>query len=158
VRSSLPALLAAVAAVGCGCGATLQTPTVTPRAATVTSVSAGGLAMRIEMAIQNPNDTELRVRSIRAHVTAQGQDLGTVDTASELRLPGGQETPLAADVAVPWRSVPSLGLGAVLGGSIPYHVEGTVTVAGPAGITLEVPFEMDGQLPSSMLIQLPGLR
>ncbi len=142
---------------GCGCGAAVQTPTVTPRAATVTSVSATGLALRIELVIHNPNGTDLTVRSIRGQVTARGQDLGAVESSTALRLPAGRETPLLSDVTVPWRSVPSLGLGAVLGGSVPYHVEGTVLVAGPAGMTFDVPFSMDGEIPASMLIRVPGL-
>lgn len=144
-------------AAGCGCGVAVQTPTVTPRAATVTSVSPSGLAMRIDLVIANPNDTDLTVRGIHGRVTAQGQDLGAVETSTELRLPAGQQTPLVTDVTVPWTSVPSLGLGAVFGGSVPYHVEGTVQVGGPAGTTFEVPFAMDGQIPASMLLRVPGL-
>lgn len=151
------ALGAPLLAVACCCGAAVTTPTVRPEATTVTALGAAGLTLRLRMVVENPNGVDLTVRSVRARVSARGRDLGTVEDDSGLRLAARQETPFEAVVTVSWLDVPGLGLGAVLGGAVPYHVEGVVVVSGPAGLSMEVPFEMDGEVPRSMLVPVPGL-
>ena len=141
-----------------GCGSSVVAPSVRPRSATVTAVGTSGLSMRVALSIHNPNSMDLTVTSIRAHVTAQGQDLGTVEPGTGVRLVGQRETAFETDIVVPWTGLPSLGLGAVLAGSIPYTVDGVVRVSGPAGITMEAPFQMEGEMPASLFVPIPGLQ
>jgi LEA14-like dessication related protein len=148
---------AAIGSIGCGCGARPHVPTVTPRSTQVTGVAAGGLAMRIDILIYNPNSYDLIVQSVSAHVTAQGRDLGTVEHAHQVPLPAGQNVPVVVDVTVPWGDLPSLAATAILSAGIPYHVRGRVLVSGVAGFTVEAPFELDGTIPTSMLVSVPSI-
>ena len=72
-----------------GCGGRPRVPTVTPRSTQITGVASGGLAMRIDIAIYNPNAYDLTVQSVSARVTAQGRDLGTVQHPYQVNLPAG---------------------------------------------------------------------
>lgn len=138
-----------------GCGSRPQVPTVTPRSTQITGVVANGLAMRIDLLVYNPNGYDLTVRSMSARVTAQGTDLGTIQHAQQFNLPAGQNIPFVADVTVPWGDLPSLAASAILSPSIPYRVRGRV-IAGRGNITVEAPFEIEGQIPRTMLLRIPG--
>jgi hypothetical protein len=113
--------------------------------------------MQIDLLIHNPNGYDLTVYALRADVTAQGRDLGTVESATQIVLTGGQWTSYTTQVVVPWGDLPSLAASALFQASVPYHVDGTVMVHGPGGYTVRVPFVMDGQIPRGMLIRIPGL-
>lgn len=140
-----------------GCGSRTQIPTVAPRSTQIVGVANNGLSMRLDMQIHNPNGYNLEVYAIRARVTAQGRDLGEVESATQVELLAGQWTPFNAQVVVPWGDLPGLAASAMMSPSIPYHVEGRVMVRGPAGYTVRVPFEMDGHIPRSMLLRVPAL-
>jgi hypothetical protein len=146
-------------AVGCSaCGARPAVPTVTPRSTQITGLASGGLTMRIDILIYNPNGYDLTVESIVARVNAQGHDLGEVQQAQQIALPAGQNTPLVADITVPWGDLPSLAATALFAPAIPYHVSGHVRVAGVGGFTVQAPFEVDGEIPRNMLVPtVPGI-
>jgi len=139
------------------CASSAQIPTVTPRSTQITGVVSGGLSMRMDMQIHNPNSYNLDVYAVRARVRAQGHDLGNVESATRVQLVAGQWTSFASEVVVPWGDLPSLAATAILSPSVPYHVDGTVLVRGPAGYTVRVPFDMDGQIPRGMLLQVPNI-
>ena len=155
-RTFLFLMLLCTLALG-ACGGSTQVPTVTPRSTTITGVVTNGLAMSMDMQIHNPNGYNLTLYGLRARVTAQGRDLGNVESGATLVLTAGQWTPYASQVVVPWGELPGLAASAVLSPSIPYHVEGRVMVRGPGGYTVRVPFEMDGEIPRSMLLRSPGI-
>lgn len=152
-------VLVVTLAVGCSaCGARPAVPTVTPRSTQITGLASGGLAMRIDILIYNPNSYDLTVQSITARVNAQGRDLGEVQQSQQIALPAGQNTPLVADITVPWGDLPSLAATALFTPAIPYHVSGHVRVAGIGSFTVMAPFEADGQIPRSMLVPaVPGV-
>lgn len=150
-------LCVALGAIGCGCGARPHTPTITPRSTQITGLASGGLAMRIDILIYNPNSYALTVQSVTADVTAQGQDLGTVHHPHQVSLPAGQNVPIVVDITVPWGDLPSLAASALFSAGIPYNVRGRVVVSGVGSFTVEVPFELNGTIPRNMLISLPGL-
>lgn len=141
----------------CACGGRPEIPVVSPRATQITGVAGNGLSMQIDLLIHNPNSYDLTVYALRADVSAQGRNLGVVESATQLNLTGGQWTAYTTQVVVPWGDLPSLAATALFQSSVPYHVEGRVMVRGPAGYTARVPFVMDGQIPRGMLIRIPGL-
>lgn len=155
----LLSFLSVILAVGCSaCGARPAVPTITPRSTQITGLASGGLAMRIDILIYNPNGYDLTVESINARVNAQGHDLGEVQQAQQIPLPAGQNTPLVADITVPWGDLPSLAATALFSPAIPYHVDGHVRVGGVAGFTVMAPFQVDGQIPRTMLVPaVPGI-
>ncbi len=105
------------------------------------------------MQVYNPNGFELTIRAVEAQVSVQGQHLGQVEHDESLQLPAGQHTPFSTQITVPWRTLPGLGIGALLSVSIPFHVDGTVRITGRR-LTLRSLFVMDGQIPRSMLIPI----
>lgn len=155
-RKHTPLLVVATLALT-ACGSRPRVPVVTPRSTQITGVVTGGLAMRIDLLIYNPNNQALTVRSIHAEVTAQERDLGTVDHAQDFTLPAGQNTPFSTDLTVPWGDLPSLAATALLQAAIPYRVEGRVRVSGASNFSVRVPFDLEGQIPRSMLMQMPGI-
>lgn len=134
-----------------------QVPIVAPQSTQISGIQAGGLTVNLDLLIYNPNDYELSVRSLRAEVSAQGNDLGTVERPESFRLPAGQNTPFSTQVTVPWGDLPGLAITAILSPTIPYHVEGSVRVGSERHrITVSVPFQMDGQLPRTTLLNIPA--
>ncbi len=164
VRAIVPGMvrklrfLVVLLTVGLGaCGGSTQVPTVMPQSTQITGVVTNGLSMSMDMRVHNPNGYNLTLYALRARVSAQGRDLGTVESGASLVLTAGQWTPFASQVVVPWGDLPGLAASAVLSPAIPYHVEGRVMVRGPGGYTVRVPFEMDGEIPRSMLLRSPGI-
>ena len=51
--------------------------------------------------------------------------------------------------------LPSLAATAIFSPSIPYTVDGRVRVSGASNFTVNAPFQLQGQIPRTMLIQIP---
>jgi LEA14-like dessication related protein len=155
MRLPLLWIVPCLAFVAAGCGARPRVPVVTPQSTQVTGVVSGGLAVRIDLLIYNPNGHDLTVRSMTARVEAQGTHLGDVEHAHQLNLPAGQNIPFVAEVTVPWGNLPSLAATALLSSGVPYTVRGRVQAVWQS-FTVEAPFALDGVIPQSMLLRFPG--
>jgi len=130
-------------------------PTVTPIALTVLGVQSTGMQLQLDLSVYNPNRIGFTVRAVTARVTVMGRDLGTVQQAANLRLSARRSASVSTQLVVPWGDLPGLLLTGVFQPQVPYHLDGTVAVAGPAGVSFDVRFQMDGGLPRAMLLQTP---
>lgn len=146
-----PAALLPLAVLTAACGLLSPAPPrITPRAAAVTSASASGLGLRVDLTARNPNRVDVTVRSIDVRVTLAGRDLGVSHFNTPTRLPHDQEVPLSVNVTAPWTDLPGIIFTTALNENVPYHLDGTAHVK--AGrFTLDVPFAVDSTMPRSVL-------
>lgn len=146
------AMFGLIAATSC---ARPQAPRLTPRAAAVSSVSATGLRLRVDLDAHNPNRVDLTVRRIDVDVTMAGEALGRSTVTEVHRLIAGRSVPMRVEVAVGWRDLPRLVAATVLNENIPYRLDGTARVGGER-INVDVPFRMDSTLPRRILLEAAG--
>ncbi len=146
-----PAVLLAAAALSAACGLLKpEPPRITPRSAAVTSATAQGLGLRVDLTARNPNRIDATVRSIDVRVVLAGRDLGLSRYARSTALPSDTDVPVSVDVTVAWADLPAIVLATALNENVPYHLDGTAHVA--AGrFTLDVPFAVDSTMPRTVL-------
>ena len=131
-------------------GCRLSPPRLTPRSADITSVTASGLGLRLHFTANNPNRLGVTVRSVTAHVTVAGQDLGTTQIPNSTTLPPDVDVPLDTDVTLAWTNLPALALATLTSPTVPFHVDGTAGV-GTSDVQFDVPFQFDGVFSQSAL-------
>jgi LEA14-like dessication related protein len=143
-----------------------QPPQLTPLEAKVTAVDLGGFDMLVRLSAQNPNGFDLSVRSVSAHVIADGnQDLGTVTSAQPFVLHANARTTLDVPMNVKWKSAGGLVALATSKRPVPYTVDGTATIGGER-LNVDVPFKLTGTITPEQLQQaglkslqgIPGLQ
>jgi LEA14-like dessication related protein len=156
-------LIAALLAVSCS---RPSPPTLTPERAEVTAVSTAGISLLVRMAIHNPNRIGLSMRSVTAEMTLDGRyKLGAVTVPEAIDLPANQSTRIDAPLSVAWTDLPGIVAIAAGGRSVPYTVDGTVSIGGDV-IRAELPFHLTGEIKPEQLATavinslpaLPGLR
>lgn len=132
-----------------------QPPRLTPRAASVASVSATGLQLNVELDAHNPNGIDLTVRRVDVDVTLGGQALGRSSVTESLRLVAGRSVPMRVTVSAGWRDLPGILAASMLNENIPYRLEGTARVGGER-LNVDVPFRMESTLPRRILLEAAG--
>jgi LEA14-like dessication related protein len=140
-------VLAGVLALA-GCP-TIYAPALTAQRADIAGVTAGGLQMRVSLTVFNHNDFDVSIDELTANLILNGNDLGTVESDQLWTLPAQQDTEIVCDFVVPYADLPSLAVGALLGGQIPYRVEGE---AGVDGYPVTVEYSYEGYVDAAMLI------
>src|SRR5262249_37536213 len=121
-----------------------EPPRITPQKATVTSVTASGIELRVRLEAYNPNSIDLSAKSVKGKVTLDGKyDVGTVNVAQPMKLPAGKKTLLDVPVSTKWSSITALGALAQSNRPVPYQVDGSVELA---GVDASVPFSIQGTL------------
>jgi hypothetical protein len=146
------ALTLALALLAAACVLRPDPPTITPQSVAVTSVTPQGLGVRIGALVHNPNRVALRVTGIDLRVLAADALVGVTALPQDLTLPARGDTPVAADVVVPWSNLPALGLVATLQPEVPYRVDGTANITAVRGMTFRVPFTLQGTIPQALLL------
>ena len=142
----------AVLAVAVGCSRP-KPPTITPEKATITSIGSGGIAVLLELSLENPNSVELAGRALTAKVILDGKhDLGTVTVPNGLKLPPGKRTELSVPMSLPWNNLTALLALAGQSRDIPYEIDGTLTVGGET-FHADMPFHLTGLLTHQQLVE-----
>jgi hypothetical protein len=137
-------------------------PTIAAERATVTRVDATGIALDVELAATNPNEADLSVRELSAHLVLAGdRDVGTVTVPDAVTLGAGKTTPLAVEVTLKWSDLGMLAPLALTGADVPYSVDGTLSLGGMLR-SVGVPFRLNGTIPRDQIIRatipaIPGL-
>ncbi|MEM9192738.1 MAG: LEA type 2 family protein [Myxococcota bacterium] len=127
----------------------IYAPQVRAENANITGVANGGLQMLVNLTVYNPNEFDVGVDELTAHLILNGEDLGTVRLDQEWTLVAQRDTPMQAQFVVPFTAMPSLVVNAVLGGQVPYTVSGEASVA---GYPVTVDYEYQGYVDQAMLI------
>jgi LEA14-like dessication related protein len=165
LRALVPAvaLVASVAAVA-ACSKP-QPPTLVPKKATVTGMSAAGIDMQLDLDATNPNSIPLVAQSVTAKVSFDKQyDMGTATIAKSFDIPAGKTTTLSVPMSIPWSNVaPLVALGAS-GKNVTYDVDGSVVIGG-ASLNVTLPFTATGTITHDQIVaatvrsipSIPGL-
>ena len=164
-RRTFHAALVAAALAATGC-AKPEPPTLRPLDVATTRVDETGLGLRVRLEAQNPNRVPLVAQRVSGHLTLAGGtiDLGTVSVDQALTLPAKSTTVVEVPLTMRWQNLGALGMLAAQTPTVPYAIEGTVTVGGER-LNVELPFTLTGTLQRDDLVRaalrgiptLPGL-
>ncbi len=151
----------AVASIACS---PPQPPTLTPKKASVTSVSLSGIDLNLDLDATNPNGFDVAVQSIDASVTLDGNPMGTTKVSEAIDLPSKATTPVTVPLSIPWSNMGPLAGLATSGKDVTYEVQGTAAI-GSAKLNVTVPFAAKGTIPHDQLVKatmrslptIPGL-
>ncbi len=147
VRSAL--LLIVFLVVGCS---RPKPPTITPERATITAIGPAGIDMLVQLGVDNPNGVDLPARSITAKLLLDGNhDLGTVTIPQPVTLAAGKRTDLTVPLSLKWQDISALVSLASVNRSVPYDVEGSVTLGGDV-LHADVPFHLRGTVTHEQLV------
>jgi LEA14-like dessication related protein len=126
-------------------------PTLTPQRVEVTTIGTAGISLLVQMAAHNTNRFGLAVRSVTADVTLDGRTkLGAVTVTRAIDLPAQAWTRIDVPLSIAWTDLPGLVVLAASGRSIPYAVDGTVSIGGDV-IRAELPFHLTGEIKPELL-------
>jgi LEA14-like dessication related protein len=162
-RLRVTCLFAALLAASCS---RPSPPTLTAQRADVTSIGTAGISLLVQMAAYNPNRFGLSAKSVTADVTLDAKyKLGTVTILKAIDLPAKTWTRIDAPLSIAWTDMAGLITLAASGRTVPYAVDGTVSIGGDV-IRAELPFHLAGQIAPEQfaaavivsLPKVPGLR
>lgn len=132
-------------------------PTVTPQVARVLWVSPAGIRLAIEVDVHNPNSFPLMADSIDGVIeVGPGSTLGHGQAFPRGTIPADGASRVVTQVDVQWTNMGALTPFLMSPAPIPYVFKGNARVGGD-GVSLSVPFEVNGQLTRAELIGA-GLR
>lgn len=92
---------------------------------------AGGAAVRLWARVENPNPLGLTLAAVAGGLSLDGRRAARVDFPLGLPLAAGQDTVVPLDVTLDARDLPGLAevaAGALLGRSVPYRLDGTMSL------------------------------
>jgi LEA14-like dessication related protein len=142
-------LLGALALAACS---KPKPPTLTPRAAQVTAVSATGVELGVELDAHNPNGFPLMCSQVTAAFELQdGTPLGSATSSEPFTLPADGDATIQAKLQVRFSSASALAPYALAAKPVPYRLRGSARVGGE-NLNVEVPFSLDGVLTPEQVI------
>ena len=153
------ALTLLVSAVACS---KPQPPTIVPKAAKVTAISAAGLDLVVQVEATNPNGVTLSARSFTGKAKLDGKfDLATVTISKPVTLPPHQPTMIDVPLTMPWADANSLIVMSTSQKPVPYVVDGTVNVGGES-LNVDIPYSVSGtitreQIAAAALRSIPAI-
>jgi LEA14-like dessication related protein len=126
-------------------------PTLAPKSVSVSSISATGLTLDVELAATNPNSISLSADGATAKVLIDGATpLGTATMTEHVALPADSTTTVHMPLAVSWDDLATFIGAAARGRDVPYTVSGSAAVGG-VGIHVDVPFTINGTLTQAQI-------
>jgi LEA14-like dessication related protein len=148
-------VLASVALL-CACSKPAP-PTLTPRAARVTSVEPSGLVLTLELDVQNPNSFPLIAQAVDGTLElANGTELGRAHAEPNGSIPANSASSVSSELRVPWTNLGALAPLLASPADVPYRFRGTATLGGER-LNLRLPFELGGVLSRAQVLEI-GLR
>jgi LEA14-like dessication related protein len=130
-----------------------EPPTIKPRSVEVTGVTPKGITLKAVLDVHNPNGFALSAQSVTAKVLFPKKiTLGPVKIPHKLKLPAKKTTQLAVKVPASWSSAAQLTSLAATSETIPYTVEGQVTIGGKK-LNADVDFEIKGEVTRAELVK-----
>jgi hypothetical protein len=111
------------------------------------------MEMNVALGVDNPNGVDLSARSVTAKVVLDGKyALRPVTVPHDFTLKARARSDLVVPMSLKWEDVSTLLALASTGRSIPYDVDGTVTLGGDV-LNVDVPFHLRGELTREQLVQ-----
>lgn len=140
-------VLAALSVTGCGLAKRLsfEPPTVRLEYIEVTRLDFEGGALRLQLAIHNPNPYELRGGRLGATLDLEGTRFGEGELEREARLPAGEQSWVTVPMDFTWAGVGAAARGVLTRGSVAYRLEGRLLLQTPGGERW-VPLALSGEV------------
>ena len=133
-------------------------PTLTPKSATVKSVTAEGIQVALTIDVDNPNDIPLSAQSVKAKVTlADKVELGEVEVDTKVSVAAKSHKEIVAPLEVKWSDVSSIAMLAAANDTIPFTVDGTAAVGvkdAHIDVHFDVPFKAHGSVTREQLVEI----
>ena len=134
-----------------------KAPTLTPEVTRVTTITPQGIVIQATLAALNPNSFDMNTQKVMASIKLGDRvRLGPVSMPHGVKLPSGQSTRITFDLNASWLQAADLALLAAMGPTVPYQVEGTITIGGER-LNIDLPFKIAGEIGQAQLIAA-GLR
>ena len=134
-----------------------KAPTLTPEATRVASVTPQGIGIRVTLAALNPNDFDLNTQKVVGTIKLGDKvTLGPISKPHGTKLAANKSTNIDLDIEASWEQAAQLAQLAAAGPTVPYEVEGTVTVGGER-LNVDLPFKIKGEVSQTQLVAA-GLR
>jgi len=128
-------------------------PVLTPKSAKVTAVTLVGIDLTVDVEAMNPNSVELSAQRVTGKVVLDGRyDLGTTNVTKVVTLPAGARTDVEIPLSITWKDATALVTLASSNRTVPFTVDGTVTVCG-ARLNVDLPFHLAGSMTHEELVQ-----
>jgi LEA14-like dessication related protein len=139
-------------------------PTLTPDSTSITSVTPKGIGVRVTLAAYNPNDFALTTQKVSAKIVLGNKvTLGPIEKPHGVSLPANSTTKVTFDLDATWAQAAQIAQLATGGPTVPYVVDGTVTIGGKT-LNVDLPFKLKGEVSQAQLIaaglnglKIPGL-
>jgi LEA14-like dessication related protein len=130
-----------------------MTPTITPERVSLKKISPAGIEVLTEVSVDNPNPIDLEARSVSAKVILDGKhELDTVNVPHEVDLPSNQRTLLSVPLVLDWKDVTMVTSLVALRRSVPYDVDGSVSLGGDL-VHVSLPFHLTDTITEGQLLQ-----
>jgi LEA14-like dessication related protein len=138
-------------------------PTLSPKRASITSISPDGVAFDVILATTNPNDFDLTAGDVTAHFILDGNvDVGTATFPQTITLPANTTKDIDVPISLHWVDLlPLLEIAASNRPTVPYAVDGSLSLGGDL-IHIQVPFRFTGTVSREQIVRatvrsIPGL-
>lgn len=133
-----------------------RAPTVTPHAATITTVSRRGLDLDVQVRVENPNSFPLSAEVVTGTLfLAKGGKLGHGSSRPGHSIPPRGSSLVQSRVHVDWGDLSALSP-FLTAAAVPYEFRGDVTLGGE-DFHITVPFSLSGELTRTQLL-MAGVR
>lgn len=153
------ALVAILAAGLSGCASLVKEPSVSLAQVSLASIGISGATARVELEVYNPNSFGLNARSVEYGLSFDPEGrpdsvdvpddawrtLATGRSAEEVRLSGGETTPVTILVPFSYSEIGTAFSRLLRDGALRYRFSGAFTVGSPIG-DLRIPFDRNGLL------------
>ena len=122
-----------------------ESPTVRLEFIEVTRLDFEGGALRLQLAIYNPNPYELRGSQLSATLNLEGTHFGEAAFDRGAKLTAGEQTWVTVPMEFTWQGVGAAARGLLTRGAVAYRLEGRLLVQTPGGERW-VPLELQGDV------------
>jgi LEA14-like dessication related protein len=122
------------------------------------------VAFDVVLATTNPNDFDLTAGDVTAHFVLDGRiDVGTATFPQTVTLPANTTQDIDVPLSIHWGDLlPLLEIAASQRPTVPYAVDGTLSLGGGDLIRIPIPFHLEGtatreQIARATINSIPGL-
>jgi LEA14-like dessication related protein len=122
-----------------------ESPTVRLEFIEVTRLDFEGGALRLQLAVYNPNPYDLRGGRLSATLDLEGTHFGEAAFDREAKLTAGEQNWVTVPIEFTWQGVGAAARGVLTRGAVAYRLEGRLLVHTPSGERW-VPLELTGDV------------
>lgn len=126
-RRNLTILFFVLLITGCA-GLFFEEPTITLKEIHVQQISLTDASLVFVAEIQNPNDYELRLKSLDYTVHLSGREAGDGSLQKEVSVPASSSTPIEIPVSARFGGLGGIARTYISGQELPYRLEGKALV------------------------------